>query len=1007
MTQRHAPTRLLRLTAALAAVAVPASGQSLDEDVALVGATPIPLGAELQDVPLLTASRGNSTIVLGSSYSAQGLDRLPFVTSLAPDGSVEWSWVATDSIYLAAGMFVPAEGQGVFASAHSLDGDIRIVRIDGGTQTWSVVLENPFGFNPLPYQPVLDLTGPPDGSRVFSLLQRNSPSNLLVSHDPATGASIWARELPGDASPVAFASDVSGTRLAVLLEGVGPLANDRVLGIDGATGNVLFTRNLAPILDQAVTQAICMSPDGSRVFVGSRPTNGFAENLVSLAMADGSVQWVAELPNAVRRLAYDPVGPDLIAVTQDMDQGILAPLELHAVRPTLGVVQWSVPAGPPARNGGFLHLRVEPVSQLGAVHYDSTSTPGFVAGDDSTVHVFSTVDGAAGWTQTVASDVDYIGIAGAEFVDLAGTPLVVAARAMSSIQDDSADLGVRSWTADAGQSVWANVQAFDAVVPRAEALIAPEGSPRSFASVIGSNAERTVAAIDLASGVLAWQVPLGFNPFDFVNFGAGTPLAATDDGSTVFLVRDGQSTFVPSQLAALDGATGQSLWTIDLPGMGQPRDLAVVEEPGLTPMTVGLFDQNPSATDTAIVATDFGGNILWTEGWPVGSFDTWFASALAVDRPGGRVSTLVSAQIPIDEFRVVVRDLSSGALIAAHLLTDSDFAPGVELGNPIPMDLTLGGDGADTYVLGKYLGTTQTPAHVVLARIDSVTGAPAWGVAIDPFPTGFYNFGELVLDEGRGTLAAVVEAPQSQAAPRVLASGFDLATGTATWQRVLGDAADPRALLDTTPGAGGAILYLSLQRTDGQAEVQALDTASGVTLWTALLDGGSEGDRARNLAVHGGEVLALLDATKIVPSGTATVVRLDPDDLVGGPAEVSLASPSNVVLGLDRPQSSAAAPYLVLGSATGTSPGIALGGLVLPLEVDAYLLAMLTGPNQAPFVGTLGLLDAEGDAWARIDVPTGLDPSLAGLVLHHAFVELDSGFAPVFTSEAVSVTLVP
>ena len=100
----------------------------------------------------------------------------------------------------------------------------------------------------------------------------------------------------------------------------------------------------------------------------------------------------------------------------------------------------------------------------------------------------------------------------------------------------------------------------------------------------------------------------------------------------------------------------------------------------------------------------------------------------------------------------------------------------------------------------------------------------------------------------------------------------------------------------------------------------------------------------------------------------------------------------------------------MLGSKSGTSPGLPLDGLLLPLNVDGYTLATLMEPNRPPLGNTYGLLDAGGRATATITVPTGLPAGLAGLTLHHAFavVELLPALLHVVhVSNAVPLTLTP
>ena len=103
-------------------------------------------------------------------------------------------------------------------------------------------------------------------------------------------------------------------------------------------------------------------------------------------------------------------------------------------------------------------------------------------------------------------------------------------------------------------------------------------------------------------------------------------------------------------------------------------------------------------------------------------------------------------------------------------------------------------------------------------------------------------------------------------------------------------------------------------------------------------------------------------------------------------------------------------PYLLLGSASGTSPGFPLGGHVLPLNVDAYALYTLAHPNQAPLSGSFGTLDASGGASAAFVLPPGSPASLAGLALNHAYFVVDvqpTTIHVAHVSNAVPLAIVP
>ena len=98
----------------------------------------------------------------------------------------------------------------------------------------------------------------------------------------------------------------------------------------------------------------------------------------------------------------------------------------------------------------------------------------------------------------------------------------------------------------------------------------------------------------------------------------------------------------------------------------------------------------------------------------------------------------------------------------------------------------------------------------------------------------------------------------------------------------------------------------------------------------------------------------------------------------------------------------------MLGSFSGTAPGIAGFSLVLPLNLDVYLLHTLEHPNTPPLASSLGVLDGSGDGQAFFALAAGAAPGVAGTTLHHAYAVLDlAAGTAVLTSNPVPITLLP
>lgn len=104
--------------------------------------------------------------------------------------------------------------------------------------------------------------------------------------------------------------------------------------------------------------------------------------------------------------------------------------------------------------------------------------------------------------------------------------------------------------------------------------------------------------------------------------------------------------------------------------------------------------------------------------------------------------------------------------------------------------------------------------------------------------------------------------------------------------------------------------------------------------------------------------------------------------------------------------------YMLLGSTSGTAPGMTAGGFTLPLNNDIYFMHTLIYPNSNPLTNSYSTFNpgpgAVGVSTATYTLQPAYDPGLVGLTAHHAFVVMDpaSGFCTA-VSNPVPVDFMP
>ena len=191
---------------------------------------------------------------------------------------------------------------------------------------------------------------------------------------------------------------------------------------------------------------------------------------------------------------------------------------------------------------------------------------------------------------------------------------------------------------------------------------------------------------------------------------------------------------------------------------------------------------------------------------------------------------------------------------------------------------------------------------------------------------------------------------------------------------------------------------------DGADRLRALDPTGATLLGEWMLPGNDQ----EGLALRGCQLWIAEDVGPEVWRYEGVLDAGGCPSLFASGAALSLSAGGAIELLVDPGPGAAGFAFWIFGSASGTAPGIAVGGLVLPLAFDPYFVFTASHPGPPPCAGFLGALGVHGTGAAALIAPPGASPALAGLTLHHAFLAGPSLFAgPTHASLAVPLALVP
>lgn len=190
--------------------------------------------------------------------------------------------------------------------------------------------------------------------------------------------------------------------------------------------------------------------------------------------------------------------------------------------------------------------------------------------------------------------------------------------------------------------------------------------------------------------------------------------------------------------------------------------------------------------------------------------------------------------------------------------------------------------------------------------------------------------------------------------------------------------------------ADGGVIFFRSQEEKGRAVVYAGEEGSyraihSCFVFGAMKDALSSHSKAEIMAAYMRYLL-----------GHSLVVGLE--------SEMSVSQQVEINLLLEAGTKESGRGYAVLGSLTGTEPGIPVGSVVLPLNYDFFMEFVVSLWNTPVFMDFFSTLDSDGRNTAFLDNQGSLDPGLLGITMYYAYLLID----PMdFASNAVAIPFVP
>ena len=876
-----------------------------------------------------------------------------------------------------------------------------------------------------------DLVLSPDGSTLVGggLRGNGDPASndfFALALDAASGGVQWVRQI--NAAPLSqdelteLAFDATGARLYATGGAFAGNWDLHTLALDPSNGTTLWSAlavNANWSADRSPSLAVDLA--GTQVCVDGHGLLPGDSILYAYDAAAGSPLWTAPFAGWINDLEYDLSGATLAVTGFEYDANFDSSITTRTYDAQSGAAGWTSTY----KSAGTIGSHNE--DQGLQLRYHPNGAQLYVAGgstfwNDLDVWSVLSLDATNG-NLTSFSELDTT-LTGDEFpvaMDLSDDlKHVVIAGLASSGASTPKELFVGSFSSQGSQLQASYVYAGEgSSSDRARALAhAPDGAQLYASSYsFGASANTRLNAFDATTGVELWSVAPSTSSTSNAEVGA---LAVAPDSARVYM---GARSLNDWHVEAFDAVDGASLWahapapteyTAGIPA-------ALLSEPsGSRVYGAGMLAVTTSKEDFGAIAYDAQtGAVQWASHIDLGSNQE--EARAAVLAPSGGVLFLAGetrdANTQEDLGLVALSTANGGLLWSARW--DRFGGVGGQFGRESLADLALDSNGQRLFAVGSsfdFFGTATQDAVVV--AFDATTGAELWSaiynggqggsefalaVAAHPTRNEVYVAGY----EGLATT------PGGANAANLNVRAYDALNGSLLWSTSLPSSGFDQAS-DLAVDPSGQLVYVCGERqfapgaaSDGVA--LALDSASGTLRWSARFDGDASGsDRATGLDLDGerARLYVLGEHLQNSTSEDVLIHALDLASLSGLPQAQSLSAGGAQAMQLDAGLAFAGQPYLILGSASGTAPGVPIDGLLLPLNVDGYFVASLNAPSAGPVQQGLGVLDAQGSALTSLVVPPNSPAGLAGVTLHHAGLVLGSTKLE-WVSTALATELVP